>query len=489
MSRAIFLPAKSIFNRRTLQLAWFFLTLIVGYFTYFRHYEQPPALYWDENYHIAAAQKYLHSVFFMEPHPPLGKLLIALGEKLVAPNFETDQFLTTDHARDIPQGFSFAGYRFFPALFAWLSAGILFLLFLEITASGCKSFLFCTPYLFDNALIVHSRGAMLEGPQLFFVILFLLFLCRWLSQSAGKIDLLLLGCAMGAALSIKINSAFLIVLPMIGWWFSRSNFKNALGQMLCVYTSAALIITIVWLIHFNLGQNIVKELPNEGFYNASEEYKSNLRNGSRADFLTALADNIGYARQYTAGVPSLDLCKPGENGSQPIFWPVGGSSILYRWDRLNDSVRYLYLQSNPVGWLLALAAVVVVTARTVVWSTQGRSGSLPQPTALALTLVSGYLGYMFTVLSVSRVLYLYHYFMPLVLGYVLLPIALQSISAIGGVELNSKLRWLAGLIGVVFIFTSFAFFSPFTYYMPLSSDQFHSRELFSVWRLHRVDGG
>jgi dolichyl-phosphate-mannose--protein O-mannosyl transferase len=49
--------------------------------TYFHNYSYPPSLFWDENYHIASAEKYIQGVFFMEPHPPLGKLLIAAGEK------------------------------------------------------------------------------------------------------------------------------------------------------------------------------------------------------------------------------------------------------------------------------------------------------------------------------------------------------------------------------------------------------------------------
>ena len=36
--------------------------------------------------------------FFLEPHPPLGKLIIALGEKIINPNknVNTESFLKTD---------------------------------------------------------------------------------------------------------------------------------------------------------------------------------------------------------------------------------------------------------------------------------------------------------------------------------------------------------------------------------------------------------
>ena len=86
------------------------LVLLLSYFTYVHNYASPAALFWDENYHIASAQKYLNGVFFMEPHPPLGKLLIAWGEKLLNENPVDNQFIATDYGKTLPNGFSFYGF-------------------------------------------------------------------------------------------------------------------------------------------------------------------------------------------------------------------------------------------------------------------------------------------------------------------------------------------------------------------------------------------
>ena len=96
---------------------------VLSYATIVSGFSRPQALFWDENYHIASAQKYLNGVFFMEPHPPLGKLLIAAGEGLLQRNDRNDQFIDTDYATNPPEGFDFTGYRLFPVLFAWLTAG------------------------------------------------------------------------------------------------------------------------------------------------------------------------------------------------------------------------------------------------------------------------------------------------------------------------------------------------------------------------------
>jgi hypothetical protein len=54
----------------------------------------------------------------MEPHPPLGKLLIALGERVLHANSTDDQFIGVDYAHNPPADFSLAGYRLFPVLLA-----------------------------------------------------------------------------------------------------------------------------------------------------------------------------------------------------------------------------------------------------------------------------------------------------------------------------------------------------------------------------------
>src|SRR6185437_4097253 len=118
---------------------------------------QPAGLFWDENGHLPCAQKYRNHIYFMELHPPLGKLLISLGEKVIHPNVANDQFINTDYTREVPPGFSFAGYRFFPALLSWWTAPLLFLIFYWVSHQHAYAAALSSLYMFDNALIVHCR--------------------------------------------------------------------------------------------------------------------------------------------------------------------------------------------------------------------------------------------------------------------------------------------------------------------------------------------
>jgi len=209
--------------------ALFFL-MFLSYFTIVHNYAYPAALFWDENYHIASAQKYLNGVYFMEPHPPLGKMMIALGEKLVNANPTDDQFIGTDYASNPPPGFSFVGYRLFPVLLAWFTVPVLFGIFWLLTRKALKSTVFTMLYALDNAMIVHNRSAMLESTLLFFgmlTVLSFLLLLEWRNDRRKFMwASMLFGAAFGLTLATKaFGLIFILLVPALLWAF-RKNWRQ-----------------------------------------------------------------------------------------------------------------------------------------------------------------------------------------------------------------------------------------------------------------------
>ena len=208
---------KKIFSKkRNVLIFYTAIVLAVSYFTYFKNYDYPPSVFWDENYHIASAEKYLQNVMFMEPHPPLGKLFVALGEHLIHPNdgINKSGFTQTDYIKDFPAGYSFAGVRFFSALFAWFSALVFFFILYFIFKNPHTTLLFSSLYIFENALITHSRAAMLEGSHLFFILLAVLFFV-YLIRKKSKITLLnylIFGALTGLTVSVKATGAIVFFL-------------------------------------------------------------------------------------------------------------------------------------------------------------------------------------------------------------------------------------------------------------------------------------
>lgn len=493
-------PAESSTNHE-LGLCLLFVTLL-SFFTYFHRYWDPPAVFWDENYHIAAAQKYLNGVYFMEPHPPLGKLLIALGEKIVNANPDAPvgvgdaQFLGTDYGRTFPPGFSFAGYRLFPALLAWLTAPLLFLCFWLILRNPLQSALVSFLYVFDTALIVHQRGAMLESTLMFFsvaVILGFLLVYRYRDDRKAVLRAsILMGAAFGAVMTTKALGLIMVLFIPAAWWFLRRN--GPLFARAAVATGLSFLIVYggVWYTHFALGKTINTSLPDKGMYQASPQLQqvlANRKTAALAAFPLQLRDHLKFLSHYSKGAPRLDLCKADENGSPSFLWPVGARAINYRWETPDGSAhRYLYLQSNPVVWFGGLLAVLIGLGMLAGAVINPPKKPLQEP--LLLLLFTGvWVAYMIAVSRIDRVMYLYHYFTPLMFTFFAVALVARNIQSIWKWDLEEDHRTTGLLVLGALIVLGFQFYRPFAYYEPLTTAQFQRRDIFRLWELTCVGDG
>ncbi len=481
-------------KRINVSLVIIIILLAISYFTYVRNYEQPAALFWDENYHIANAQKYLHQIFFMEPHPPLAKILIALGEKLINANKFDNQFLNTDYAKNIPTNFSFAGYRFFPVILAWLTTPILFIIFLKLTKNNFYAAILTCLYIFDNALIVHSRSAMLDSTLVFFIclnILLFLLVSEWKNKPLHFIyGSIAWGISLGLAVTTKLTGLILVLLlPFLIFQLIPQWYKSFL--LIILYSLGFLISFIaVWQVHFTLAVNINPNLNNRGYYEASKNYQQILaekNNDSLLAFPIMLRDSIKYVSVYQKGVPKLNLCKQEENGSPPLFWLVGARSINYRWETPDSqSYKYLYLQVNPIVWLISLSGVILASC---LWLA---SWLLPlakplQNCFFLTTFLALYWGYMIAIIKIDRVMYLYHYFPPLLFSFCLFALVFREIKQVSILKLNGFTKKIILSVLLAAIFISYHFYSPLTYYQPLTDEQFKQRIILPIWNLKCVN--
>lgn len=491
---------KNIFSKKINILIFYtVIILAVSYFTYFRNYDYPPSVFWDENYHISSAEKYLKNVMFMEVHPPLGKLFVALGEYLIHPNDAINKsgFTQTDYIKDFPDDYSFAGVRFFSALFAWFSSVILFYIFYILSKNPHVSLLFSSIYIFENALITHSRAAMLEGSHLFFILLAVLYFV-YLIQRKLKISLfgyLLFGALAGLTVSIKATGAIVFfLLPFIfiaDYKCLTSKTKTipraTLGIVfrgVFVITGFLIIFATVWQIHFSLGKIVL----NDKHYKASESYKEIIKEAETdkiKNFPIMFKDNMIYMANYNKGVPKLDICKADENGSHPMTWLLGEKSINYRWEKSDGGVRYMYLQSNPIAWFLGLAGIIlslVLMISRIIFKIPLKNKNLFYFITAFTTL---YLIYMAIMLRIERVMYLYHYFIPLIFSFILAFLVFNYVfeEKISG---QSKKPYLVLIILVVAIIGIYKLFSPLSYYQPITTEQFEKRMWFDFWKLKPV---
>lgn len=466
---------------------------IISFFTYVRGYDQPNALFWDENYHIASAQRYLNGVYFLEPHPPLGKLLIALGELVLSPNEKTDHFLDVEYGpgEALPFDFSFAGYRLFPTLLAWLTAPLLLLTTVTITSSLALGLLVSALYTFDNAIIVHSRSAMLESTQLFFMALALVAFFTLAKRPLRKIYVIvvsaILGVALGATMATKVTSVLLAILLPLVLALRNLSLKTRTMAMFVATLSCVVVYFGVWRAHFLLGERRIEALAESGYFSLSEDVRAIVDSGQQtrlASFPRMWWENgVTYLSRYADGVPKLDLSKGDENGSPMLFWPIGARAIQYRWEAApKNSARYLFLVSNPFGWGIALGAVVLCVSLIIARGIFPTSVKLKEPLAIGV-LMTLYVGYFVGVGQITRVMYLYHYFVPLLCGFLLAGLALNEVDTVGPCLMTQRRKRALVALGALGACVTFLWYSPLTYYNPMTDAELRSRAILSVWDL------
>lgn len=246
--------------------------------------------------------------------------------------------------------------------------------------------------------------------------------------------------------------------------------------------SFLLVFFSVWFLHINLGNKIEPKLPDDGYYQASIPYRVSLQggDGDSLNFISRLYDHFAFLPHYTKGVPKLNYCKKTENGSPWYWWLVGGKSINYRWEKKDNLTHFLYLVANPVGWGLSFLGVLLaglVFASSLIFKpVVSRETQL-----ISSTLLFTWLFYMGIFGSLGRVMYLYHYFIPLILGWIMLCLLSSQVAHIGSMPLTSARRQ-AMLVSFAFLqLLSFLIFSPFTYARGISDKGVSSRNWLAVW--------
>ncbi len=479
------------------------LILIAATCTFGSRYWTPESLFWDENYHVASAHKQLAGVMYMENHPPLGKMLIALGERVTAANvgLDTSRVLQRDHISNglLPTGYSYAGVRLASVLCMILAAPLLYGLIRLITGSAWSALVFSGLMVFDNALIVHTRAAMLEGMQIFFVLLALYVFARLLrARQIALWHYPLLGALIGLVVSVKLNGAVLMLLLVA--LFAVDQWQNLMQRnwrWLLMRLAQSMPLSLLGLLGVFLGVFYVQiagntELIATRTYKASPDYLAHLQAGTTwtpSGFVVGLRDHLRYIAEYSDGVPRLEICKPGENGSHPLRWPLGAKTINYRWNKDTvdgrAEVSYTYLAGNPLVWLPVLLGVLLSTSLLISRFVYGQPIADRRLFLWSVLFTALYLAYMVAMLQVERVMYLYHYLLPLIFGIVNLAVVHAYVFG-RGLEAGSVHTRINLAVYLSLVIAVFAFFSPLTYGSALTPEQFELREWFDVWRLEPV---
>lgn len=467
-------------------------------------YWQPEGLLWDEIFHIASARKQLEGVMYMEPHPPLGKMLIALADRwfsdnaqLNAPRLLDREQITSGH---LPAGFSFVGVRLPSVAMAILAVLLAYAVLLRITGERVLAGGMASLLLLDNAFVLHSRAAMLEGMQICLSLAAILAFAVCVTRPTGVRlgHYLVVGLLVGLAIAIKINAAvLLLLLPalfLVDQWpaLREGRWRRAGARLARAAPLATLAVAGVLAAVFYLHVATATTPMPKRTYQASPAYLAHLEartTWTPAGFAVGLRDNLRFMAGYSAGIRRLDPEDPAETGSHASRWPLGGKAINYRWKRYETPgetrVGYFYLVANPVVWLAALAGIGLSTALLLRHAVSRE----PRPSTRLLpwmALFTGlYFAYMIAIMQIGRVMFLYHYLLPLTFGLLNLALLWRHLFALAPARVRDLERpALAAL--VLGAAACFAYFAPLTYGLPLSETDLDARQWLPLWQLTPV---
>lgn len=468
-------------NRQThiLDIVLAGVSILAGYFLFFRGYSEIDRLIWDETFHIASAYKYLYGQFFLEPHPPLGKMFIAAGEALLEPNagFSGDEFWKNDTIARMPNGFDYSGVRFFPVVLSSLCPLLVYLIARVLTKSFLVSLLALGVFSFETALQAQFRAAMLDGMQLFFCLSAVLYYFAFIYERNRRriFHLCLFGAIVGLAVSVKLNSLFLIVLPLLhsliqliknGFnWAGIISIAKHIMYNIGSIVACCLVLASMYLFHYVLTCKSYKN----GMYGTTNY--TDVVNSAYLLYkpISILQGNFEFMARYQKGVPELKIGDPKESGSMAVTWPFGYKPISYRWDYIAEDGKpryaYLYYLPNPVShWLVALA-VLVVFSRFMANVVYGRNEDGVEYILLVL-----FCGYMVGISLPDRVMYSYHYIPAFSIGVLILVLEFQKVTASVGESVLSRSLSAIVIVGCCAIFWSSVY--EITRWTPVSSNEF-----------------
>lgn len=320
--------------------------------------------YFDEIYHARTAYENIEGVYPYEiSHPPLGKLIIAIGIELF--------------------GMTPFGWRFSGVLFGVLMLPVLYTLLKRMFGStdicACATAIFA----FDFMHFSQTRLATIDTYAVFFILLMYLFMYMYIT-GGRKHDLALSGLFFGIGAACKWTcfyaGAGLAVIWLIHWLRNfevKAFFRNC---AFCVVFFVIVPAAIYYMSYYPYGQ--ASGMNGVGMYFTS-------------DYANLVLDNQKFMFSYHSGVHAEH-----PYSSRWWQWVIDERPILYYLKYFEDGTRSSFgAFLNPV---LCWAGLIAM-AMCAVFAIKRRDD-------VSLFIVIGYLAQLLPWVFITRTTFEYHYF-------------------------------------------------------------------------------
>lgn len=427
--------------------------LTLGFISRFFLFGYPNQAVFDEVYFGKFVGAYFSGAYYFDIHPPFAKLLIATFAKLMGYN-PTSSFAA------IGTTFTDSGYlylRFLPSLAGALLPLVLFSITREFKLKTRTALLVGLLAILDTALLAQSRFILIDSLLLLFSFTSLWLYLVW--RRSKQLWILMLAAALaGMAISVKWIALPFIVLPLLYEFLHHASFKR-MFKILAVYiVIAASLYVAFFAIHVSL---LTKTGDGDAFM--STAYQSSLEGNPNA------VDNTQPSLSLPEKIVELNhemyaanarLTAGHPYGSKWYGWPVMIKPISY-WIQGNAQI---WLVGNPVVWWGGAIAIFWILIDLV-------TKKIPrEKLPVALFIVLGFFMAWLPFALISRVMFLYHYFIPLCF----------SILAIGFCV--NRVEWKMQLSLVLLAVAGFILFMPAAYGLEFSQAFTNIRNLLPFWQ-------
>ncbi|MEW5805289.1 MAG: phospholipid carrier-dependent glycosyltransferase [Patescibacteria group bacterium] len=438
----------------------------LGLLTRFIFINQPNQTVFDEVHFGKFVSSYFTGKYYFDIHPPLGKLIIALGAWLGG-----YQNYIAEHGvfsfENIGQDYGalpFVWFRFFPALAGALIPIAIFLFLKELKINSLVAFFASLFMVFDNALLVQSRLILLDSFLILFGFLGLYFFFKARNKDYSSLPLAFAGLFFSLSALVKWTGLAFLGVAGVVYLFDLFKLSLKTGIVSRSRKGFLFLILIPLLVYFAVFQLHLALLPRcpepaegNGCDFMSQEFRNNQLNS-----LEKFSELNQKMWQYNTG-----LSASHDFGSKAIGWPLMARAVYY-WVSSNsdEGVSRIYFFGNPLVWLLGLIGIV----NLIFYRPEDQKDKEIKNILLLL-----YLANFLPFILVKRVLFLYHYLSAMI-------ISLASFWFVVGEQfLNFKKGrfWLA--VVLLLVAGSWLFYAPLSYGFPLAEKQFQSRQWFGLW--------
>ncbi|OHT09745.1 dolichyl-phosphate-mannose-protein mannosyltransferase [Tritrichomonas foetus] len=418
---------------------------IISFTTHLLTIGEPSQVVFDEVYFGNFTNNYHRGEYYFDIHPPLGKLLLYAGSlisryqpyevysKIGAPLNKTEV----------------TKLRIWPASAGAIRAPVLyiFLKLLDVSPVWCFTASFMISL--DNALLVESRMILIDAFLSMFALV-TLALTAFMTRHPKHVYLMavLSGLAAGATVSIKFTGAG-VALTLVIAYFMSYPFSDAFILSFISGISGLFLFFIQFPIHFAL-------LPHPGtgcpFHPSS--FCRGLERGEKFPTIpltsyllkTMLKSNLAINVQHSYA-------------SKWWQWPFMLGRGTYLWV---DKDRQLWCVGSPAVWYSGLLGLIVWIFRTI----------LKADTRKTLFMILGYLISYLPFMNIKRVMWNYHYFIPLLYSI--------SMGAIAANSIKSNAYIVPALLCAAAA-ACYVIYFPLTYGTPLPYDKY-LKIMFKCWR-------